>query len=525
MPAHKGTRPRKGGGRAATSLTTLVDFLSRPDSYRDRTDRVEVIETHISYVFLTDRHAFKLKKPVQFEFVDFSTPRARRLACEQEVALNRRLAPEVYLGIVWAQRDARGRWSWHLPNDSAEPIVKMRRLPADATLEHQIRYGTLQPSEVDALADRLTQFYREAPPLAIRGEFYRDELRRHVQANASELADARHGLPLDVVRRVHDEQLRMVNEATDLWDSRVCDGRIVEGHGDLRPEHVYFRPSPLVIDAVEFSAELRRVDVVDELCFLAMECSQLNADWVGRRLLARYSQATGDHAPAELLRFYQAYRACVRAKVAALRAAQLRDAAHVDSARNDAGSPSADATGSSRADVDRAATQLALAQRYLSWADMTLVWRATPRMLVVRGLSGTGKSTLARQLAEQLGAELLSTDRLRRELYAGGPKDEFAQGVYAPAARQWVYDEMLERAARRLASGATVVVDGTFGLQRQRDAARRIARATNSEFWMIHCECPPEVAAARVLDRAGRDVPQDSDITPGMLAQQRSEEE
>ena len=109
MPAHKGTRPRKGGGRAATSLTTLVDFLSRPDSYRDRTDHVEVIETHISYVFLTDRHAFKLKKPVQFEFVDFSTPRARRLACEQEVALNRRLAPEVYLGIVWAQRDARGR--------------------------------------------------------------------------------------------------------------------------------------------------------------------------------------------------------------------------------------------------------------------------------------------------------------------------------------------------------------------------------------------------------------------------------
>jgi aminoglycoside phosphotransferase family enzyme len=301
------------------SLSAKVDFLRRPDSYPEPVSEVVAVETHMSWVFLAGPHAWKLKKPIRFEKLDFGTLEARRWNCHEEVRVNRRLAPEVYLGVFPLVRDGEGLRIGAAEGEQGEIVewlVKMVRLPPESLLDRQLREGRADPEGLRRALRRLARFYLASSPEPISPLAWRERFEARVCANLRELADPAWGLPHGLADELHRDQLRWLHRACRLLDDRVRQGRVVEGHGDLRPEHVCLGPEPLVIDSLEFDRTLRLADPADELGFLAMECERLGAPWVRDLALGVWSEESGDQPPAELVHWYQSVRACTRAKLA-----------------------------------------------------------------------------------------------------------------------------------------------------------------------------------------------------------------
>lgn len=327
-------------------LREKVAFLRRPSSYPEETRDVEAVETHMAWVFLTDRHAYKLKKPVRYEFLDFSTPEARREDCRAEVRLNRRLAPDVYLGVT-ALRVADGA-ELRLGGEGrvVDWLTRMKRLPEDRFLDRAIEAGAVDADRLRAAAVRLARFYDRAGRISLSAAAYLDRFRDYVAENHRELTRSDFPLPRRLADRIGRAQEDFLSARSGLLEARVRENRIVEGHGDLRPEHVCLVPEPVFIDCIEFSREFRTLDPADELSFLAVECERLGAEWVGEVFLDEYRSATGDRPAGELLDFYRSYRAYLRAKLSIW---HLRDD-HVTEA-----SPWA----------ERAGTYLELAERHL----------------------------------------------------------------------------------------------------------------------------------------------------------------
>jgi aminoglycoside phosphotransferase family enzyme len=298
-----------------TALEARLAFLGRPDAYPEGTSRVAAVETHMSWVFLTDTHAYKLKKPVRYDYLDFSTTEARRFDCEEELRLNRRLAPEVYLGVVPLMRDAAGHLRLGGEGEAVDWLVQMRRLPADRMLDHLLPGGRVSRAEIVHLARMLVRFYATVP-VALSPEAYRQTLAARIDDNRRELASPEFGLDPELPQRIARLQADFLRAHAARFDRRVQQGHIVEGHGDLRPEHVCLLEVPVVIDCLEFNREFRIVDPADELGYLALECERLQAPQVGRWLLDGYAEASGDVPPAGLVHFYQSCRATLRAKLA-----------------------------------------------------------------------------------------------------------------------------------------------------------------------------------------------------------------
>jgi predicted kinase len=268
----------------------------------------------------------------------------------------------------------------------------------------------------------------------------------------------------------------MLRLAAETFDHRGLDGRIVEGHGDLRPEHIYLAPTPTIIDCIEFNAEFRQLDVLDELCFLAMECERLGAGWVGEEVVSQYRSASGDDFSPRLAAFYKCYRACVRAKVFMLRAEQV--------------------SGADQAAAEQSAVD------YLKLADEFRAKLGQPVLLVVRGLTGTGKTTLASRLSEVLEIERLETDAIRRELFGESRSPaEYGAALYQPEMRARVYEEMLRRAKCLIDSGRSAIVDGTFLTAQSRLDALLLAAGGRAVPLVVHCHCSDEVARQRIAAR------------------------
>lgn len=292
-----------------------VDFLLRPESYPEGTGAVEAIETHISWVFLTDKHAYKLKKPVRYPFLDFRTIDARHIDALEEVRLNRRLAREIYLGLVpIAHRGGRPRLGGN--GRAVDWLVKMRRLPAGRMLDRLIGQGQLEPEEIRKVGERLGRFYREQRPVEVAVHEYRRCLQDDIDENAAELTGGDYALPADRVAAVCRRQSAFLASAGKVLGERVRQGRIVEGHGDLRPEHVCLTEPPVIIDCLEFRRQFRLLDPADELAYLGMECERLGAAWIVPELFGIYRAVTGDTPPRELVHFYASLRAALRAKLA-----------------------------------------------------------------------------------------------------------------------------------------------------------------------------------------------------------------
>lgn len=295
----------------------VVAWLHRPQAWPQPTQRVSVQETHMSWIFLTDRYAYKLKKPVRHPYLDFSTVAAREFNCLEEVRLNARLAPGVYLDVVPVMLEADGAIRLRGTGAVVDWLVQMRRLPAERELRQALRAGTADPASVREAAIRLANFYRESPPAETSGEAWRHRLESAVRTTRDDLLEPAFHLPAADILRVSEEQLQFIARNSQRLDERVRGGHVVEGHGDLRPEHVYLTRPPVFIDCLEFNRELRIVDTADELAFLSLECAMLGNGWVGALFETSYAEVTGDVIPRDVSRFHASMRAMLRARLAA----------------------------------------------------------------------------------------------------------------------------------------------------------------------------------------------------------------
>lgn len=299
-------------------LDAKLAFLRQPSSFPEPTYRVEAIETHMSWVFLTDAYAYKLKKPVCYGVLDFRTIEARQFYCEEEIRLNRRLAPGVYIEVVPLSVDTHEHLHLGSNDKVADWLVKMHRLPSERMLDYVLRKATVDEESIREIASTLADFYRDAERADLSATSYRRKLEKEIDFNLATLTSPAYHLPAERIERVCAIQREFLQRHSKLIDARLQDGKIVEGHGDLRPEHVYLGPALAIIDCLEFSLELRTVDTVEEIGFLALECERLGAAPVGDALLFAYKQASGDQPEDALVHFYQSYRACTRARIAIL---------------------------------------------------------------------------------------------------------------------------------------------------------------------------------------------------------------
>lgn len=298
------------------SLGDKIAFLLTPGAYRPAPAEVDAEETHMSWVFLAGDRVFKLKKPVCYPFLDFSTLERREWHCREEVRLNRRLAPEIYLGIVPLTVDDAGQLALAGTGHVVDWLVEMRRLPRERMLDAAIRGDRVTRAEVDAIGRLLAEFHTAQPPAAVEPDTYVTQFAREQMDNRAVLCDPALGLAPGEAASALNAVDAVIEGDPDLLRARVEEGRVVDGHGDLRPEHVCLCTPPVVIDCLEFNHVLRLVDPIDELISLGLDCERLGADWIGPALLASAApRFTAGVTPA-LLRFYRAYRACVRARLA-----------------------------------------------------------------------------------------------------------------------------------------------------------------------------------------------------------------
>ena len=305
-------------------LATKLAFLRTPGALDGA---VESIETHMSWVVLTEHRAFKLKKPVKLPYLDYTTLEQRRRACEKELRLGRRLATSVYIDVVPLVA-GQGGLSLDRQGETVEWLVVMRRLAADRMLPQMLARGAATVGDAEAVGDVLADFYRGARRASWGGAEYRHRMRNLVVSVAGELVQR--GAPRLQIKSLVSSQLATIERDASALDARIDAGRVVDAHGDLRPEHVCLETPPVVIDPLEFDDDLRTLDAASELAFFALECERIGATWFGERVALRYAQRTGDQVPASLTGLYRSQHALTRALIA-LR--HVDDVAPADQAR------------------------------------------------------------------------------------------------------------------------------------------------------------------------------------------------
>ena len=294
-------------------LQDKVAFLSRPDAYADGSGTVETRESHMAWVFLTEAHAYKLKKPVRFAYLDFTTVGKRREDSEREVRLNRRLSPDVYLGTVALTCGSDGRLRLDGPGEPVDWLVKMVRLPEHRTLKAMIEADRIEERKVIAAAERLAGFFANATPAAMAPADYHRRLRAETDRSAETLAAPEHGMPQAAVRTMIGALRDVLDNSGDAIARRAP--HVADGHGDLRPQHLYLLDEPQIIDCLEFNDDLRLSDPLNELALLRLECERLGDPRPAEICLERYVRRTGDREP-RLLPFYICFRAAERARLA-----------------------------------------------------------------------------------------------------------------------------------------------------------------------------------------------------------------
>jgi uncharacterized protein len=425
-------------------------------------------ETHSAVVFFAGDRAYKLKKPVRTGFLDFSTTQARATACQRETELNRRFAPDVYLGVAQV-RDPAGQVCDHL--------VIMRRMPASLRLSTLIEAGRPAADAVRQVARILAAQHSAAPrSKAISEQGSRDALRQRWADNVEQARTIAEGLiepaDIDAVERLAG---RFLAGRSALLEARVRGGRIVDGHGDLLAADIFcLADGPRILDCLEFDDKLRWLDGLDDAAFLSMDLERLGADDLAGQFLDWYVEFSGDPAPTSLRHHYVAYRAFVRAKVGCLRARQ-----------------------GDRLAGQEARQLAALTLRHLQAGAVTIV--------LVGGLPGTGKSALAGALADRLGWTVLSSDRIRKELAdlpAARPAHAgYRRGIYAPSVTKRTYAELVRRAAELASHGESVILDATWVSAEYRAVAAAMADRTAADLFQLRCAAPAAVTEERIRRR------------------------
>ena len=455
----------------------------------------ELIETHISWVFLGRQDVFKVKRPVDFGFLDFTSLEKRRMACEAELRLNRRLAPNVYLGVVPITLEPDGSHRIGGEKDPVEWAVHMRRLREDERADILLKGGALTGAHVDALAAHIVAFHREA---RCDGETSRhgtvDVIRRNVTENFEQTRETIGDYLSPTQAAEIEAWQRKVLEDETTFESRIATGRVRDGHGDLRLEHVYFQDndSIAIIDCIEFNDRFRYADTCADIAFLSMDLTWNGRPDLAERLLGRYARLSNDYDLYSVVNFYESYRAFVRGKIASFVAAD----------------PLTTTIVLSRA-VEEARRYLLLS---LAFERPSLV---PSRLIAVGGMIGSGKSTVANLIADLLSAPVVSSDETRKHLMGHGPDESLRSkawtGAYSSDSTHATYEEVLRRAGVVLRSGRPAIIDASFRSRSMRNAARNLAQARGAPFLMVECVAPSQVCIARLGARGER---HESDARP-----------
>lgn len=446
----------------------------------------ELIETHISWVFMGTAEVFKVKRPVNFGFLDFTTLEKRRKACDAEVRLNRRLAPDVYIGVVPITVNASGV---HIISGQEGVVVDwavhMRRLASNQRADELLRAGLLEPRHIDELAAHVARFHERArcdAETSRHGDVAM--IRRNVQENFEQTRESIGDyLRIEEAREIEAWQLDTLCDEGRFM-ARVDAGRIRDGHGDLRLEHVYFGTddSITIIDCIEFNDRFRYGDVCADIAFLSMDLAWHGRVDLAERFLARYARESNDYALYSVVDFYESYRAFVRGKVASLLAADMEASALArERARREA-------------------------RRYfvlsLAYERPPLV---SPRLVAVGGMIASGKSNVAAAIGDLLAAPVISSDRTRKLLMGRKPtesmKSEAWSGAYSTSSTQAVYEELWRLGDIVLSSGRPLVIDASFRTAAMRDAADRLAGRYGVPFLLIECSVPRELILKRLAER------------------------
>jgi aminoglycoside phosphotransferase family enzyme len=296
-------------------LTAKIAALRRPESYPEFTHSIAEIETHMSWVFLADNFAYKLKKPIKLHYLDFSTLTKREYFCREELRLNQRLAPGVYIGVVPLRFESSENLSLKGHGPVVEWLVKMRRLDSKLMLDRAIETHTAIRTRMEQLGSLLADFYLDAPGAGISAEDYERRCEAAMLHNHSRLLDPELGLNQSLVDAAHEAALAVLTHRAGEIRARAQ--LVVEGHGDLRPEHICLESTPIVFDRLEFNRDFRLLDPVDELSYLAMECERLGGADIANIPLQMYTKRFGDRCSADVIHFYRISRACIRARLAA----------------------------------------------------------------------------------------------------------------------------------------------------------------------------------------------------------------
>ena len=462
---------------AEVSAEEVCAALVRPEFYPNRPDRVDVRETLVSWVFLAGDRAYKLKKPLVLPFLDYGTRQRRREMCGEEVRLNRRLAPDVYLGVraVAASADGLVLAAQDDPR-AVDYLVEMRRFDEQRTLAAKLERGELKRGEVVALARVLARFHARAPRAAAVGVPVLAVERRMTENFHEVLAIVEQRAEIEWVLALERFAHAFVVAHAQMLNARARRGWVREVHGDLRAEHVLFDETLQVIDCIEFDSGLREIDVADDLAFLVMDLTAVGGERFARVLVRAYRDAGGDPGDDRLVAFYAAYRALVRAKVALLRAAQYPAWSSEHGRESAAGRD-----------------LLAVAERF--------AWRARlPLVIVLCGVPAAGKSHLAHALAEVSHLPHLSSDVTRKRLVRIRPQRRAGSTAYSAELNRLTYAELGRRAARATAASGGALVDATFRHRADRDAFFA-AFEDAAPLLFVECRAPARVLAQRASQR------------------------
>lgn len=433
----------------------LLKFLRSPASYPEEPGKVEIRQTHISIVAMTPSLVYKVKKPLDLGFLDFSTLEKRREACENEVRLNRRLCRDVYLGIVPISRKD-GLLHFGEEGELIDYAVKMRRLPEEGFLEQRLARDAVTSADLDRVAEKLSEFYRSQQSSTEIADWGRvAKLRISTDENFSQTEQFAGTL----ISRPAIEAIRyftglFYDRHADLFERRRRDGRILDCHGDLRCEHIHFSNGEInIFDCIEFNERLRYLDVANDVAFLAMDLDFLKRRDLAAAFIQRMTGALDDAGLLALVNFYKSYRAYVRGKIFSIKSLEPEV-------------PAAERKSSS----EKAGKFFQLALAYA-------IAGSEPMVLAVTGRVGAGKSSLAKMIGQGLGAEVFSSDRTRKELAGVEPhvRAEAAARaeLYSDAMTERTYETAIGRAIEAARAHGSAILDATFGKPQQRELLRK----------------------------------------------------
>lgn len=477
---------------AMAAFETVCRAFTNPSFYHHPVNTIQRIDTHISAVFLTGPWVYKLKKPVNFGFLDFSRLESRCHYCRREVLLNQRFSRGVYDKVATVRQAPSGTLSLDGPGSLVECAVVMRQLPWHQSLEALLAQGALKAEHWRKLGKRLADFYVQAER--------NDEIRRFgtlavISQNVMENFDQTApfvGTLLDAEKwhLIHNVNRVFMESHSDLFEARLKEDRICDGHGDVRTDHIYFVDDAIqIIDAIEFNDRFRFGDAAADLAFLHLDLDHRGAFSQSLLVLHAYARRAHDPSLYRVLDFYACYRAMVRVKVSCLRHRELTE----DEGRN-------------FQDAEAAAGRR-LAARFLDLAYTYAATMTRPTLYVFCGLPGSGKSFHGQKLAEAFRLSLVATDALRRELFQefqeGLPeKTAYGAGLYHKDRRRMVYAHLLNRAHEQLKKRRSVILDATFGERKWREEAMRLAQDQDANIIVVECRCSENTLAQRLAKRS-----------------------